>query len=279
MKSVKLSLPNFDNNSQHSSFKTSSLLTILSAISTMADTCDLRGWHEVEIVVGGGGPGQAPVSYTRQGFDLNYEGGVPIGSNDDLNPIAVNGITIPVGALGQPNEIQWDPNWALTSFNGCSATYNGATYQDPTPLQIHSPTMGPKPSTPVYIDPCASATNVGHNGTNICTLEGWHKANSIDSYTKFPTGFTLKYKCGPRIGYSETLDSTANDGITIPADALGQPGEIQWMPVFGEQFEGCSATYLGVTHNGTVSWKCGSLEAGCSMCTVEFECVDDLAGQ
>lgn len=120
-----MSLPNTTNDPH--SLKTSLTLLLPTALTVLADTCDLRGWHQVEIVVGSGGPGQAPVAYTTQGFDLNYEGGVPIGSSKDLNPIAVDGITIPPGALGQPNEIQWDPQWDLTSFGGCSATYEGVT--------------------------------------------------------------------------------------------------------------------------------------------------------
>ncbi|KAK4500326.1 hypothetical protein PRZ48_008515 [Zasmidium cellare] len=236
----------------------------------MADTCDLRGWHKVEIVVGGGGPGQAPVSYTYQGFDLNYEGGVPIGSNqDDLNPIAVDGETIPAGALGQPNEIQWDPNWALTSFDGCSATYNGATYEE-SKLGANVPTNCP---------------NNNPTETPLCRLRGWHRIDIAigsggsrgsrpDSDTL--TGFDLDYECGASIAASSDMNSIASAGTTIPAGTFGLPNDLQWKPDFLVTFEGCSATYNGVTHEGEVI-GCASAGKACSSCVVTFECEEGLA--
>lgn len=86
------------------------------------DLCELHGWHQNYQVIGSGGPGQSPVYEITSGFKLVYQGGVPIGEST-MDPTMEQ--TIPAGSIGLPNDILWQPAWAIFDFSSCNVIYEG----------------------------------------------------------------------------------------------------------------------------------------------------------
>lgn len=91
------------------------------------DNCVFIGEYSVEIVVGSGGPGQAPVSYTHNSLHIEYEGGVNISPGMNENSITSKHQTFNPDKTRLPNPITWYANFNL-GYKDCTVEYNGQTY-------------------------------------------------------------------------------------------------------------------------------------------------------
>jgi hypothetical protein len=94
------------------------------------DTCVFVGQHVVDAVVGGGGPGQGPVSFTYDGLSVTYAGGVAIspalgGKYPDAITEKVQ--TFTPAQTRMPKDITWSADFNL-GYSSCTVTYEGVSY-------------------------------------------------------------------------------------------------------------------------------------------------------
>jgi len=89
--------------------------------------CVFFGQWAVDAVVGGGGPGQAPVSSSTGSLWIEYLGGVTISPDLNGDPITESTQSFTAADTRLPNDITWSADFDL-GYSSCTVVYEGVTY-------------------------------------------------------------------------------------------------------------------------------------------------------
>ncbi|KND94730.1 hypothetical protein TOPH_00362, partial [Tolypocladium ophioglossoides CBS 100239] len=85
--------------------------------------CTLTGYYDLQIVVGSGGPGQAPASSTRTWFGITVHGGKE--KEFQGNSIGGRWQVIPSSKTGTAMDVSYVAQFLVGSYGSCKVSYNG----------------------------------------------------------------------------------------------------------------------------------------------------------